>query len=59
MPTNPGYYQYEDGQLIPRPYEGQSLYSYLESRNYDTGAQLDKVGHSFYYYRKLKLSTYL
>ena len=37
------YYQGGDGQLIPKPYEGQSLISYLDSRSYDTGAQLDKV----------------
>ena len=42
-PHSPGYYRYDDVQLVPKPYEGQSLYSYLDSRNYDTGAQLDKV----------------
>jgi len=41
------YYRSEDGQLIPKPYEGQSLISYLDSRSYDTGAQLDKENAHF------------
>ncbi|XP_066926119.1 run domain Beclin-1-interacting and cysteine-rich domain-containing protein-like [Clytia hemisphaerica] len=44
---SPGYYRYDDVQLVPRPYEGQSLFSYLDSRNYDTGAQLDKENAHF------------
>ena len=37
------YYQPEDGYMFPKPYKGQSLISYLDSRSYDTGAELDKV----------------
>ena len=41
------YYQPEDGYMFPKPYKGQSLISYLESRSYDTGAELDKVKMHF------------
>eukprot|EP00795_Rhopilema_esculentum_P016901 gene16901-8385_t len=41
------YYQHEDGRLFPKPYKGQSLISYLDSRIYDTGAELDKENAHF------------
>lgn len=41
------YYHSEDGQMFPKPYKGQSLISYLDSRSYDTGAQLDKENAHF------------
>ena len=41
------FYQPEDGYMFPKPYKGQSLISYLESRSYDTGAELDKVKMRF------------
>ena len=41
--TQDYYYEPEDGYMFPKPYKGQSLISYLDSRSYDTGAELDRV----------------
>ncbi|XP_002161093.2 run domain Beclin-1-interacting and cysteine-rich domain-containing protein isoform X1 [Hydra vulgaris] len=45
--TESCYYRDEDGKIFPKPYKGQSLISYLESRSYNTGAQLDKENAHF------------
>eukprot|EP00794_Sanderia_malayensis_P011361 gene11361-12545_t len=41
------YYQPEDGCMFPKPKKGQSIISYINSRSYDTGSELDKENAHF------------